>query len=130
MARARSTEDSGRSPSIRMPFAMRENSAINPLHAVERGFLETFGQQFVAALEMALCERLNIGVEARFVARFGFAERVEQEVSDFRHGRHHDRHRAMLVLFGGETRGHVDAFGRAHAGAPELHHEKMTTAIQ
>jgi hypothetical protein len=36
----------------------------------------------------------------------------------------------MLVLFAGEARGHVDAFGGAHTGAPELHHKKMTTAVQ
>jgi hypothetical protein len=36
----------------------------------------------------------------------------------------------VLVLFGGEARGDVDAFGGAHAGASELHHEKMTTAVQ
>ncbi len=79
---------------------------------------------------MALGQRLKVRVQARFIARFGFAQRVEQQVGDFRHRRHHDRHRALRVLFGGEARGYVDAFGRAHAGASELHHEKITTAVQ
>jgi len=34
------------------------------------------------------------------------------------------------VLFVGEARGHVDPFGRAHAGSPEFHHKKTTAAAQ
>jgi hypothetical protein len=73
---------------------------------------------------------LNVGIQGRFIAGFGFAERVKQQVSNFRHGRYYDGHGALRVLLRGEARGYVDAFGRAHAGPSELHHQKMTTAVQ
>ena len=75
---------------------------------------------------MPFGQRLEIRVHAGFIARLGFAQRVEQQVGDFRHRRHYDGYRALGVLFRGEARGRLNPFGGAHAGAPELHHEKMT----
>ncbi len=81
-------------------------------------------QQFLATRDMPRSQRLEIGVQARFIASLGLAHAVEQQVGDFRHGRHDDRHRTVGVLLGGETRRHLDALGRAHAGAAKLHHQQ------
>ena len=48
---------------------------------------------------MTLPERLQIDIEIGAIAGFGLTKRVEQQVRNFRHGRHNADYRSFARLF-------------------------------
>ena len=124
-ATASSTERGGRSPSITCRWRCASNSSISASHPGDAPSpARSGGSSSRQALDMPRAQRREVGLQAGLVARLGVAHGVEQQVGDLRHGRHHDDHRPLGVLLGGETRRHPHALGRAHAGAAEFHHQQ------
>ena len=85
-------------PASCMPLAMRENSEISACTPASAGFLPRAPAAIRGSFEVPRSQRLQIRVEIRLIARFGLAQRIEQQVGDLRHGRNHDHHRPLGVL--------------------------------
>ncbi len=99
MAMASSTDRGGRSPSISMPCAMRRKSAMSSRTPVSaRPHCDRIAQQFLASLFVTLRETSHAGLDARFIARFGVPQGVQQQIGDTRHRRNHRQHGPPLLL--------------------------------
>ena len=93
--------------------------------AFRRRLLPFGRQQLAAGGQVTLAQLGDIGLKAGLVSGFGAAQRVEQQVRDFGHGRNYNGHRPARLLFRGDARGDTHTFGRAYAGAAEFHYEQI-----